>query len=132
MPAKYQPDYVYLKHVELKKVHLFTLIQLAGFIILWTIKSVKSASIFFPIMVVGTVGIRKMFDYFPKLFSQRELSWLDDVMPHHDRQTLDDHRKGFGKSELSDKLDQSEPSASAAEESAPEENIQTESSSNSS
>ena len=27
MPVKYQPDHVYLRHVPLKKVHLFTIIQ---------------------------------------------------------------------------------------------------------
>ena len=36
-------------------------------------------------MVVAIVGVRKLFDYFPGLFSQRELSWLDDVMPEKDR-----------------------------------------------
>ena len=27
MPPKHQPDHVYLRHVPLKKVHLFTIIQ---------------------------------------------------------------------------------------------------------
>ena len=27
MPPKYQPDYSYLRHVPIKKVHLFTFIQ---------------------------------------------------------------------------------------------------------
>ena len=27
MPQKYQPDYIYLRHVQLKKVHIFTGIQ---------------------------------------------------------------------------------------------------------
>ena len=27
-------------------------------------------------------GLRKLMDYFPNLFTQRELSWLDDVIPH--------------------------------------------------
>ena len=27
MPPKYQPDYYYLRHVPIKKVHLFTFIQ---------------------------------------------------------------------------------------------------------
>ena len=27
MPQKYQPDYIYLRHVQLKKVHIFTAIQ---------------------------------------------------------------------------------------------------------
>ena len=36
-------------------------------------------------MVVAIVGIRKIFDFTPKLFSQRELSWLDDIMPQEER-----------------------------------------------
>merc|ERR1712142_1426105 len=78
MPAKYQPDYVYLRHVPLYKVNLFTAIQLGCFTVLWVVKSVKSISIAFPIMVVAIVGVRKAFDFCPKLFTQRELSWLDD------------------------------------------------------
>ena len=27
MPPKYQPDYIYLRHVPLRRVHLFTAIQ---------------------------------------------------------------------------------------------------------
>ena len=27
MPQKYQPDHIYLRHVQLKKVHIFTAIQ---------------------------------------------------------------------------------------------------------
>ena len=34
----------------------------------------------------------KVFDYFPKLFSQRELSWLDDIIPENEKSdTEDDH-----------------------------------------
>ena len=36
-------------------------------------------------MVVAIVGVRKVFDFLPQLFTQRELSWLDDVMPHDDK-----------------------------------------------
>ena len=83
MPAKMQPDYVFLRHVSLKKVHLFTLIQVICFAVLYAIKSADhEIKIIFPIMVVAIVGIRKLFDFMPWLFTQRELSWLDDVMPH--------------------------------------------------
>ena len=30
MPPKYQPDYIYLRHVPLRRVHLFTAIQVQG------------------------------------------------------------------------------------------------------
>lgn len=51
MPQKYQPDYMYLRHVRTTKVHLFTFIQVLCLIILWIIKSIKKTSIAFPIMV---------------------------------------------------------------------------------
>ena len=51
MPPKYQPDYTYLRHVPLKRVHLFTAIQFMCLAILWVIKTIKSISIVFPLMV---------------------------------------------------------------------------------
>lgn len=50
MPAKHQPDFIYLRHVPLRKVHLFTLIQLLCLVLLWAIK-VSPAAIVFPMMV---------------------------------------------------------------------------------
>ena len=55
-PAKYQPDATYLRHVPIKRVHIFTAIQVVCLIVLWVIKSVKSVSIIFPIMVSGLVN----------------------------------------------------------------------------
>ena len=46
---KYQPDYVYLKHVPLHWVHPFTLVQLFSFIGLWLIKNNPVTSISFPV-----------------------------------------------------------------------------------
>ena len=48
--------------------------------ILWALKSTK-ASLGFPLMVLGLVGFRKLMDYTPKIFSQRDLFWLDNLMP---------------------------------------------------
>lgn len=50
MPAKHQPDFIYLRHVPLRKVHLFTIIQLSCLVLLWIIK-VSRAAIVFPMMV---------------------------------------------------------------------------------
>ena len=50
MPPKHQPDHIYLRHVPLKKVHLFTVIQIVGLALLWIIKSTP-ASLIFPLMV---------------------------------------------------------------------------------
>ncbi|XP_042261307.1 sodium-driven chloride bicarbonate exchanger-like isoform X2 [Thunnus albacares] len=86
MPAKHQPDFIYLRHVPLRKVHLFTIVQLSCLILLWTIKTSKAA-IVFPMMVLALVFIRKLLDF---MFSKRELSWLDDLMPEWKKKKLED------------------------------------------
>uniref|UniRef100_A0A8C4HDS7 Anion exchange protein n=1 Tax=Dicentrarchus labrax TaxID=13489 RepID=A0A8C4HDS7_DICLA len=86
MPAKHQPDFIYLRHVPLRKVHLFTIIQLSCLIMLWVIKTSKAA-IVFPMMVLALVFIRKLMDCF---FTKREMSWLDDLMPESKKKKLED------------------------------------------
>jgi len=54
MPVKYQPDYIYLRHCKVRRVHLFTVIQFFCFVAMWVIKSVKTTSITFPLMVNTT------------------------------------------------------------------------------
>ncbi|XP_058058968.1 electrogenic sodium bicarbonate cotransporter 1 [Anopheles bellator] len=78
MPAKYQPDYMFLRQVPIRRVHLFTMIQLACFTVLWLIKSFSVTSILFPLMLVVMIGVRKSLDY---IFTKRELKILDDIMP---------------------------------------------------
>jgi sodium bicarbonate transporter 10 len=51
MPLKYQPDRGYLRSVPLRRVHLFTLIQVMCLVLLWIIKSMQSTAILFPLMV---------------------------------------------------------------------------------
>uniref|UniRef100_A0A8C6VT73 Anion exchange protein n=1 Tax=Naja naja TaxID=35670 RepID=A0A8C6VT73_NAJNA len=86
MPTKHQPDFIYLRHVPLRKVHLFTMIQLTCLIILWVVKA-SPAAIIFPMMVLALVFVRKVMYL---CFSKRELSWLDDPMPESKKKTLDD------------------------------------------
>ncbi|KAE8581069.1 hypothetical protein XENTR_v10024657 [Xenopus tropicalis] len=89
MPAKHQPDFIYLRHVPLRKVHLFTIIQLSCLILLWVIKASRAA-IVFPMMVLALVFVRKLMDFF---FTKRELSWLDDLMPESKKKKLEDAQK---------------------------------------
>ncbi|KAL0963788.1 hypothetical protein UPYG_G00313590 [Umbra pygmaea] len=86
MPAKHQPDFIYLRHVPLRKVHLFTIIQLSCLVLLWVIKT-SNYAIVFPMMVLALVFIRKLMDCF---FTKRELSWLDDLMPESKKKKLED------------------------------------------
>lgn len=50
MPAKHQPDLIYLRYVPLWKVHIFTVIQLTCLVLLWVIKA-SAAAVVFPMMV---------------------------------------------------------------------------------
>uniref|UniRef100_A0A452EU09 Anion exchange protein n=1 Tax=Capra hircus TaxID=9925 RepID=A0A452EU09_CAPHI len=81
IPAKHQPDLLFLRHVPLSRVHLFTAIQLACLGLLWIIKSTPAA-IIFPIMLLGLVGVRKALEW---VFSPQELLWLDELMPEKER-----------------------------------------------
>uniref|UniRef100_A0A8C8E8L2 Anion exchange protein n=1 Tax=Otus sunia TaxID=257818 RepID=A0A8C8E8L2_9STRI len=76
-PAKHQPDLAYLRHVPLRRVHLFTVIQLLCLALLWVLKSTMAA-IIFPVMLLALVGIRKGLEH---IFSVHDLSWLDSLLP---------------------------------------------------
>ncbi|XP_064152692.1 solute carrier family 4 member 4a isoform X4 [Anguilla rostrata] len=89
MPSKHQPDLVYLRHVPLRKVHLFTFIQALCLALLWVLKSTVAA-IIFPVMILALVAVRKAMDY---LFSQRDLSFLDDVIPEKEKKKKEDEKK---------------------------------------
>lgn len=89
MPAKHQPDLIYLRYVPLWKVHVFTVIQLTCLVLLWVIKT-SAAAVVFPMMVLALVFIRKLLDL---CFSNRELSWLDDLMPESKKKKEDDKKK---------------------------------------
>ncbi|KAK1792385.1 hypothetical protein P4O66_012330, partial [Electrophorus voltai] len=89
MPAKHQPDLIYLRHVPLRKVHLFTFIQLLCLALLWILKSTVAA-IIFPVMILALVAVRKAMDY---VFSQHDLSFLDDVIPEKDKKKKEDEKK---------------------------------------
>ncbi|XP_019486409.1 PREDICTED: sodium bicarbonate cotransporter 3 isoform X11 [Hipposideros armiger] len=89
MPAKHQPDLIYLRYVPLWKVHIFTVIQLTCLVLLWVIKA-SAAAVVFPMMVLALVFIRKLMDL---CFTKRELSWLDDLMPESKKKKEDDKKK---------------------------------------
>ena len=92
MPEKYQPDYVYLRYVRTRRVHLFTLIQLSALALLWIVKSVKTISILFPVMVLALVGTRKIMEY---IFTRRELEYLDDVMPEVVKKEIEERKNSL-------------------------------------
>ncbi|XP_039180049.1 electrogenic sodium bicarbonate cotransporter 4 isoform X8 [Crotalus tigris] len=87
MPAKHQPDYVYLRHVPLRKIHFFTTIQIVCLAILWIMKSTVAA-IIFPVMILALILVRKMLDF---VFSQHDLAWIDNIIP--EKQKVDNKKK---------------------------------------
>jgi len=78
MPTKYQPDHSFLRKVPLRRVHLFTLIQVVCLAVLWIIKSIKTTAIGFPLMLVVMMVVRKLLEY---IFTENELLALDDPLP---------------------------------------------------
>ncbi|XP_045760782.1 sodium bicarbonate cotransporter 3 isoform X7 [Maniola jurtina] len=90
MPQKYQPDHMFLRQVPIRRVHIFTAIQLTCLVCLWVIKSFSSTSILFPLMLVVMIGIRKSLDFF---FTRREMKILDDVMPEMTKRNQDELRE---------------------------------------
>ncbi|XP_042628987.1 sodium bicarbonate cotransporter 3-like isoform X6 [Cyprinus carpio] len=89
MPAKHQPDLIYLRYVPLWKVHIFTIVQFTCLVLLWVIKA-SAAAVVFPMMVLALVFVRKLLDF---CFLKRELSWLDDLMPESKKKKEDDKKK---------------------------------------
>ncbi|XP_056117429.1 electrogenic sodium bicarbonate cotransporter 4 isoform X9 [Rhinichthys klamathensis goyatoka] len=89
MPAKHQPDFAFLRHVPLRRVHLFTLVQIICLAVLWILKSTVAA-IIFPVMILGLMVVRKMLDL---VFSQHDLAWLDDILPDKDKKKKEDEKK---------------------------------------
>eukprot|EP00079_Xenopus_tropicalis_P032446 XP_017946217.1 PREDICTED: electrogenic sodium bicarbonate cotransporter 1-like [Xenopus tropicalis] len=98
IPPKHQPDLIFLRHVPLRKVHLFTFIQTACLVILWILKSTVAA-IIFPLMLLALVGVRKSMEWF---FSLHDLSWLDDILPAKEKIVQEPKKE---ESDLSDSED---------------------------
>ncbi|KAK0426363.1 hypothetical protein QR680_009669 [Steinernema hermaphroditum] len=91
MPMKYQPDTIYIRHVPITVIHMFTLCQVGCLAVLWIVKSIKKTSMAFPIMLVVMVAVRKLME---KAFSEKDLKYLDDKMPDfHLRKREDLKRK---------------------------------------
>lgn len=73
MPLKHQPDFIYLRHVPLRRVHLFTFLQVVCLALLWILKSTVAA-IIFPVMVG---------DILPRIPPFRSLRLPRAVIPSH-------------------------------------------------
>jgi len=73
-PSKY-PIEPYTKYVEPLRMHIFTILQLSLFGLLYAVKSIKSISIAFPIVIAACIPIRLYI--LPRIFTLEELVMLD-------------------------------------------------------
>ncbi|KAL6030626.1 hypothetical protein STEG23_016680 [Scotinomys teguina] len=89
MPAKHQPDHAFLRHVPLRRIHLFTLVQILCLALLWILKSTMAA-IIFPVMILGLIIVRRLLDL---IFSQHDLAWIDNILPEKEKQETDKKKK---------------------------------------
>jgi mannitol/fructose-specific phosphotransferase system IIA component len=71
-PALY-PKTHYIRRVALRRVHLFTMVQLTCLVVLWVVKS-SSLGILFPLFIAILVPVRLLLN---RYFSPRELAALD-------------------------------------------------------
>ncbi|OQV21267.1 Sodium-driven chloride bicarbonate exchanger [Hypsibius exemplaris] len=109
MPMKHQPDFIYLRHIPLRRVHLFTFIQVVCLALLWVLKSFDESSILFPLMVLALVGVRKLMDF---IFAQKELALLDDLMPEQTRRKKEDETLSLAEHAKSDETPQDQQTGS--------------------
>uniref|UniRef100_A0A8C9ZM96 Anion exchange protein n=1 Tax=Sander lucioperca TaxID=283035 RepID=A0A8C9ZM96_SANLU len=108
MPPKHQPDFSFLRHVPLRRVHLFTLVQIVCLAVLWILKSTFLA-IIFPVMILGLMVVRKLLDL---MFSQHDLAWLDDILPDKDKKTKEDDKKKKRNKKAAEPESDEEPNSS--------------------
>merc|ERR1712048_127712 len=74
------PQYPYVKTLQasensnMKRVHMFTVLQLVCLGILYALKSIKAVAVVFPFFIASLVGVRALFK---KIFTEEELEALD-------------------------------------------------------
>jgi hypothetical protein len=73
-PSKY-PVQPYTQYMKGWRMHLFTLIQLFFFALLYAVKSIKSIAIAFPICIMACIPVRLYL--LPKIFTRDELILID-------------------------------------------------------
>lgn len=82
MAPSQQPYIEYISNVPLRKVHLFTAIQIVMIALLMVIKSVESISFIFPIFIMLMIPTRVLLGKY--VFSQEEMQQLDNEAEEHD------------------------------------------------
>merc|ERR1712137_1345170 len=68
------PQYNYIARLPIRRVHLFTAIQMVCFIILYILKDNKDTSVGFPFFIASLIVFRR---FFCRFFTEAELAELD-------------------------------------------------------
>merc|ERR1712048_888104 len=74
------PQYPYIKTLQssddsnMRRVHVFTFLQLICLGVLYALKSIKAVAVVFPFFIASLVGVRALFR---KIFTEEELEALD-------------------------------------------------------
>ncbi|CAK9090980.1 Electrogenic sodium bicarbonate cotransporter 1 (Sodium bicarbonate cotransporter) (Na(+)/HCO3(-) cotransporter) (Solute carrier family 4 member 4) (kNBC1) [Durusdinium trenchii] len=69
-----RPSYIYVQKLPIKRVHLYTLVQLICLAILYGLKEIKETSVVFPFFMASLAIIRKALRW---MFTPEELKYLD-------------------------------------------------------
>ena len=72
-PKNY-PAYMYIQKLPVKRVHLYTFVQLICLAILYGLKAIKETSVVFPFFMASLAIIRKALRF---MFTAEELKYLD-------------------------------------------------------
>jgi hypothetical protein len=112
-PSRY-PLEPYTMHMKPKRMHLFTVIQLLLFVLLYTVKAIKTIAIAFPLIIALCIPVRLYL--LPQIFTQEELIMVDgedeDVKRWFSKLRLDEtHHKieDLHEEEEEEPHDESEP-----------------------
>lgn len=104
------PQYSYVARLPIRRVHLFTAIQMVCFIMLYILKDNKDTSVGFPFFIASLIVFRR---YFGHIFSDEELAELDGhgdvaatekkelaVVEHRDEEAGDKNTESDAKANL--------------------------------
>ncbi|VDK84007.1 unnamed protein product, partial [Onchocerca ochengi] len=75
IPEKYFPDTPYTESVDIRRMHLYTSIQIICLIIIYVVKYFKRTALAFPFILMLFILLRQLF--LKKIFTEKELKALD-------------------------------------------------------
>ncbi|CAK9046092.1 unnamed protein product, partial [Durusdinium trenchii] len=84
-PKNY-PAYIYIQKLPVKRVHLYTFVQLICLAILYGLKEIKATSVVFPFFMASLAIIRKALRF---MFTAEELKYLDSYPDAEEEEALE-------------------------------------------